>query len=248
MPEIKFEHVTKLYKHNKIGIEDISFEINRGEFVFFVGRSGSGKSTILKLITARIRPTEGKILIRDKQLEEMKKKEVPFFRRQFGILDKEFGLLPSKSVYENVEVAMKATQQPETIMEQRILGTLRSVGIEQKAASYPHEISTGEAARALLARALVMNPEILIADEPTANLDWDNSWDLMCLLDELNRLGVTVIVASHDRDIVSIMKKRVITLAAGTIVADEKRAIYDVTKSDIFVERRILDGRAKRKK
>lgn len=160
----------------------------------------------------------------------------------------DMGLLEEQTVWQNIELAMYATDQPGRIARKRIKQTLRTVGIPDKGGQFPRELSGGEAARALLARAIVTDPKILILDEPTANLDPSSSWDLLCLVDEINRMGITVIVASHDRELVSIMKKRVVTFAVGTKVADVKNGVYDMRAGDIFVEREILEERAARKR
>ncbi len=160
----------------------------------------------------------------------------------------DLGLLKDRTARQNIELAMRATEQPLKLTKRRVEQTMRTVGIFNRADHYPKELSGGEAARVLLARALVTNPKILVLDEPTANLDSSAAWDLMCLIDEINRKGITVLVASHNRELVTIMKKRVVTLAAGVIVADEKNVIYSSTAGDIFDERRVLREREERKR
>lgn len=244
MTEILFEEVRKQFTPNVVGVEDASFRIEKGEFVFFTGKSGAGKSTLLKLTSRQLEATSGRIWVRGHEVGDIRREQLPYFYRQFGMMSKELGLLPDRDVYENVKLAMVATAQPKRLIKSRVLATLCTMGILDKAYANPMELSAGQAARVLLARAIVMNPSILVADEPTANLDPSAAWDLMCLLDELNRMGVTIIVASHAHELVSIMKKRVITLVAGRIVADEKRAAYNSIAWDIYEERRILNERA----
>ena len=248
MSEVVFEQVNKIFTPNVIGIENASFKIEKGEFVFFTGKSGAGKSTLLKLASRQIEATSGTIWVRGREVDALNREQLPYFYRQFGMMSKELGLLNDRNVYENVKLAMIATAQPKRLIKKRVLATLNTMGILHRAYAYPKELSAGEAARALLSRAIVMNPSILVADEPTANLDPSTAWDMMCLLDELNRLGVTVIVASHAHELVSILKKRVITLIAGRIVADEKKAVYNTLAFDIFEERRILNERAQDEK
>lgn len=244
MAQIVFDQVSKIYNPAVIAVQDASFQIEKGEFVFLIGRSGAGKSTLLKLLTKQILPSSGQIWVQGKELGGLTGSELPYFYRRIGIVEKELGLLNDRNVYDNIKLAMVATNQPRKLIKSRVLGTLNGMGILKRAYAYPQELSAGENARALLARAIVMNPDILIADEPTANLDPTAAWDLMCLLDELNRLGVTIVIASHAHELVSMMKKRVITLVAGQIVADENRASYNPIVWDIFEERRILNERA----
>lgn len=244
--EIVFSHVDKIYKNHYFALEDVSFSVNRGEFLFVIGRSGAGKSTLLKLISRQMKPSSGEIWVRGKDVSVMPNKEVPFLRRQIGLMQPEYGLVPELRVYENVQLAMVVTGQPKRLYKKRVSQTLQTMGVLHRAEAFPDEISEGEAARVLLARALVINPGILVVDEPTANLDGDAAWDLMCLLDELNRLGVTLMVGSHDRDLVSIMRKRVLTLSAGRLLADERNAIYNSLAADVIEERRILNERAEK--
>lgn len=246
MAEIIFEHVTKLFKDD-IALEDVSFEIDKGEFVFVTGKSGAGKSTLLNLIMKQEEVTSGKIIVRGRRVDTMKPGKVAEHRRKLGVMSKEVGMLKDRTIYDNIAFALIATGSAGSGMKKRILKVLGLVGIVSKATSFPNELSAGELARALLARALAVSPEILIADEPTANLDPDAAWDLMQLLEQINYDGMTVIVASHSRELVTIMKKRNITLVAGTIVSDEKHGIYNPKATDIFEERRVLAEREKKK-
>lgn len=244
--EIVFQNVSKEYGKGEYALENVSFSVKTGEFVFVIGRSGAGKSTLLKLISRQLTPTQGNIWVHGTEVSALKDREVPFFRRKIGMMQAEYGLLRDKTVYENVEIAMRATGQPRKLYKKRVLQTLQTVGVLHRKDAFPGEISVGEEARVLLARALVVNPAILIADEPTANLDGDKAYDLMRLLDELNRMGVTTIVGSHDKELVSIMRKRVLTLSAGRLVADERNATYNYKGVDAIEERRIRNEQKQR--
>lgn len=246
--EIEFSHVNKCYGGDCFALEDVSFSVEPGEFVFVIGKSGAGKSTLLKMLSRQVMADSGQVWIQGEEVSAMPKSKVPALRRKIGQMQPEYGLLAHKNVYENIELAMCATRQPRRLFEKRIRQTLRTVGVDHRVFAFPDEISEGEAARVLLARALVINPRILVADEPTANLDADSAYDLMRLLEELNRLGVTVIVGSHDRELVSILRKRVITLSAGRLVADERHAIYNSMAADWMEERRIKNERAEKQR
>lgn len=243
---IVFQNVSKEYGKGEYALERVSFSVKAGEFVFVIGRSGAGKSTLLKLISRQLVPTGGRIWALGTEVTALKDREVPFFRRKIGMMQAEYGLLRDKTVYENVEIAMRATGQPQRLYKKRVMQTLQTVGVLHRKDAFPSEISVGEEARVLLARALVVNPGVLIADEPTANLDADKAYDLMRLLDDLNRMGVTVIVGSHDKELVSIMRKRVLTLSAGRLVADEKNAAYNYRGVDAMEERRIRNEQKQR--
>lgn len=248
MKEIELKNINKLYKPNIVALEDFSLTIETGEFVFVTGRSGSGKSTFLRLLSGQIFPTSGEMWVRGDDVSALTREQLPYYRRQFGIMQADLGLLNDRTAKQNIELAMRATEQPLSLTKRRVEQTMRVVGIANRGGHYPKELSGGEAARVLLARALVTDPKILVLDEPTANLDPSAAWDLMCLIDEINRKGITVLIASHNRELVTIMKKRVVTLAAGVIVADEKNVIYSSTAGDIFDERRVLREREERRK
>ncbi len=247
MEAVVFENVNKVFARGEVAAEDISFRIRKGEFVFVIGRSGAGKSTLLRLMSAQERATSGRIWINGQEVNRIPAKKMPYFRRQIGVMQPDLGLLEDKTLFDNVYLSVIATEQQGKKGRRRVEGLLRAMGILNRARHYPREVSMGEAARALLARAMVIGPSILLADEPTANLDPDASWDMMCLLAELNRQGVTVVVASHNQELVSIMRKRVLTLSAGRLVADERNAVYNVRASDVMEERRILHEREYRK-
>lgn len=226
-----------------IALEHASFDIGQGEFLFFIGRNGAGKSTALNLLSCQETPSAGEIYFRGVAVSALRKSQLPFYRRQFGIMKQELGLLCNRTVLENIRFSLQATGHYGREAERKAMAALEITGVPHKQRAYPEELSGGEKAKALLARAISGNPQILILDEPTANLDPDSSWDFFCLLQELNRQGMTVIAASHDREMVSVMRKRVITLSAGRIVADERRAVYNVMASDILEERRVINER-----
>lgn len=246
MSEIIFDHVTKMFGE-EVGVEDITFRIEKGEFVFLIGKSGAGKSTLLRLMMKQIDATDGKITIRGKRLDLMQKNRIPYHRRRIGIMTPDIGLLKDRSVYENIAFAIRAVEKATFRMRSTVMNALGKVGIAGKVDAYPDELSGGEQARVLLARALCVEPEIIIADEPTANLDPDAAWDLMQLFDEINHQGMTVVIASQSRELVTIMKKRCMTIVAGALVADEKNAIYNYKALDIFEERRILEERQRKR-
>ena len=223
---IKVENVTKVYPNGSEGVKDISIEIEKGEFVFFVGSSGSGKSTLIKLLMKELDPTEGQITINNINTTKMKPRQVPYLRRNLGIVFQDFRLLPTKTVHENVAFAMQVIEAPARQIKRNIPTVLSLVGLKNKAKAYPNQLSGGEQQRTALARAIVNNPPILIADEPTGNLDPDTAWDIMCLLDEINKRGTTVVVATHAKDIVDLMQRRVVTLKDGVIVRDVKKGGY----------------------
>ena len=223
---IRVENVTKIYPNGSEGVKDVSIEIEKGEFVFFVGSSGSGKSTLIKLLMKELSPTEGQIVINNINTTKMKRNQIPYLRRNLGIVFQDFRLLPTKTVHENVAFAMQVIEAPSRQIKRNIPTVLSLVGLQDKAKAYPNQLSGGEQQRTALARAIVNNPPILIADEPTGNLDPDTAWDIMCLLDEINKRGTTVVVATHAKDIVDLMQRRVITLKNGEVVRDVKKGGY----------------------
>lgn len=223
---IELKNVSKTYVNNSIGVENASFYVNDGEFVFIVGKSGSGKSTLLKLLTKELSPTSGDIFVYNLSLNKIGRKELPYYRRLLGIIDKNISLMEQKTVYENLELAMLAAQQPSKKIKDSIPRALGLVGMSRKINEYPSNMSEGERLRILIARAVVNNPKIIIADEPTASLDYETAWDIMCLFNDINRLGITVIVATHAKKFVDIMKKRVITLNNGKVLGDVKKGKY----------------------
>lgn len=220
MAEISFQNVTKIYENKAVGLNHFHLEIEKGEFVFLVGKSGVGKSTALKLLTKEIELTQGKISVMEQDISQITRKELPYFRRRLGIVWQQTQLLQNKTVYENVAFALEVLEIEREQIEKDVPAALGLVNMNKKADRYPKQLSGGECLRVALARAMVNNPSILIADEPTGNLDEDSAWDIMCLLDEVNRCGVTVIVATHALELARLMKKRIIVMRAGYVARD----------------------------
>ena len=223
---IKLEHVSKSYSAGIPALNDISLNIEEGEFVFIVGNSGSGKSTLIKLLLKELEPTKGVITINNRNLNAIRRKQIPKYRRNVGVVFQDFRLLKDRNVYENVAFAQKVIGTPARTIRSSVPTMLSMVGLAAKYKSYPKELSGGEQQRVAMARALVNNPDIILADEPTGNLDPKNSLDIMNLLEDINKRGTTVVVVTHNKDIVNEMKKRVITLKKGVIISDEKEGGY----------------------
>lgn len=224
---IEFKNVTKGYEKNKSeALKNVSLFIDKGEFVFLVGRSGAGKSTFIKLLLREIEATEGSIYINNYNVANLSKKEIPFLRRKMGIVFQDFRLLENKSVYENVAYAMEIIGKPEKQIRKRVPLALDMVGLSHRINHYPHELSGGEQQRVVIARAIINNPSILICDEPTGNLDPETSYEIISILEEINRRGTTVLVVTHDREIVDTMKKRVLTLEDGMLKVDDTTGRY----------------------
>lgn len=226
---IIFEGVTKLYDNNVVGLQDCSFHIPKGEFVFLVGPSGSGKSTLIKLVLKELEPTKGRVIVAGKPLESLRRSRVPLLRRNIGCVFQDFKLLPNKSVYDNVAYALEVVGEPRRSIRKKVPEILKLVGLFEKMNNRPSEISGGEEQRVSIARAFVNHPPLLLADEPTGNLDPDTSVGIMQLLEAINRTGTTVVVATHDREMVNRMRKRVFALDGGRLVRDERRGVYDDT-------------------
>lgn len=220
--------ISKIYKNGTIALSNINVEINKSEFVFVVGSSGAGKSTFIKILLKEEEPTTGKLLMNKKDITKMNKRDIPYHRRNIGVVFQDFRLLPSKTVYENIEFAMIVAENPIRDYRKHILGVLKMVGLDHKANNFPHQLSGGEQQRVSLARAMINEPLLLIADEPTGNLDPDTSWDIMKTLKDINSKGTTVIMATHAKDIVDAMRKRVIRLDKGNIVKDQIRGVYNI--------------------
>lgn len=219
---ISIEKVTKIYDNGAVAINNISLNIKKGEFVFVIGSSGSGKSTFMKMLLKEVEPTEGKIIIDGVNINNISRKEVPFLRRKMGVVFQDFRLLPSKTVFENIAFALQVTEAPPKAIRRNVPAILAMVGLTHKAKVYPNELSGGEQQRVALARAIINKPPILLADEPTGNLDPETAWEIMELLKEINARGTTVVIATHAKDIVDEMKKRVITLQKGVILSDKE--------------------------
>ncbi len=220
---IELREVTKEYSKGIAALNGISLKIEPGEFVFVVGDSGSGKSTLIRLLMKELEPTSGKIQVMGKNLGNLKHKEIPYYRRKIGVVFQDFRLLKDRNVYENVAFALRVTETATRIIKKKVPAALSLVGLAQKYKSFPKELSGGEQQRVAIARAIVNEPSILLADEPTGNLDPANSWEIMKLLQEANDRGTTVIVVTHNHEIVKAMQKRVITMSKGNIVSDEKK-------------------------
>lgn len=223
---INVDKVTKIYDNGAVAINNVSLNIKKGEFVFVVGSSGSGKSTFMKMLLKEVEPTQGKITIDGVNINNIPRKEVPYLRRKIGVVFQDFRLLPSKTVFENVAFALQVTEAPPKAIRRNVPAILAMVGLTHKAKAYPNELSGGEQQRVALARAIINKPPILLADEPTGNLDPETAWEIMELLKEINARGTTVVIATHAKDIVDEMKKRVITLQKGQILSD-KEGGYD---------------------
>lgn len=223
---IELKDVTKEYSKGIAALNGISLTIEQGEFVFIVGDSGSGKSTLIRLLMKELDPTSGTITVMDEELGKMKHKDIPKYRRRIGVVFQDFRLLKDRNVYENVAFALRVTETPTRIIKQKVPAALSLVGLAQKYKSFPKELSGGEQQRVAIARAIINEPSILLADEPTGNLDPSNSWEIMKLLEEANDRGTTVIVVTHNQEIVNAMKKRVVTMKQGNIVSDEKKGGY----------------------
>ena len=218
---ITFSHVTKIYRTN-IGLDDVSVDIAKGDFVFLVGPSGAGKSTFIKLILKEIDADEGSIIVDDKEVTTLSNREVPELRRKIGTVFQDFRLLPKKTVFENVAFAMEVLHKSKRQIRKQVPQVLSLVGITDKAHKYPDELSAGEQQRVAIARAIINNPTVLIADEPTGNLDPITAAEIMDLLEQINMRGTTIVMVTHAKDIVDRMKKRVIAIEKGKIIRDEE--------------------------
>ena len=223
---ITLENVSKSYAKGQPALNDVSLHIDKGEFVFIVGNSGSGKSTLIKLLLKELEPTSGTIIVNDQNLGKMKRRKVPKYRRGVGVVFQDFRLLKDRNVYENVAFAQRVIERPNRVIKKRVPEILTLVGLAEKYKSFPRELSGGEQQRVALARALVNRPNILLADEPTGNLDPKNSLEIMKLLEEINERGTTVLVVTHNREIVNSFRKRLITMRKGVIFSDEVEGGY----------------------
>lgn len=223
---VRFENVTMKYPGGIVGLDDVSIAIEKGEFVFLVGASGAGKSTFIKLLTKEIHPTEGRIFVKDTNVTRLHKRRIPKYRRDIGIVFQDFKLLPDLNVYNNVAFALDIVGKSNRYIKRHVPLILNLVGLGGKEKKMPLQLSGGEQQRVSIARAIANNPEILICDEPTGNLDPETSWGLMNLLEKLNAYGTTVIMATHQQDVVDLMKRRVIALEDGQVVRDEIKGAY----------------------
>lgn len=223
---INLDNVSKSYASGQPALNGINLHIEPGEFVFVVGNSGSGKSTLIKLLLKELDPTEGTITVNGTDLNTLKHRNIPKYRRHIGVVFQDFRLLKDRDVYENIAFAQRIIQTPNKDIKKKVPRMLSMVGLAEKYKSYPKELSGGEQQRVALARALVNQPDILLADEPTGNLDPKNSWEIMALLEQVNKNGTTVLVVTHNREIVDAMQKRVVTMQKGVIVSDIEEGGY----------------------
>ncbi len=220
---IILENVSKTYSTGVPALEGINLRVEKGEFVFIVGNSGSGKSTLIKLLMKELEPTDGKIYVNKRFLNKIKRRKLPQLRRDIGVVFQDFRLLEDRNVYDNVAFAMKVVEAPNRLIRSQVLSMLSMVGLLDKYKNFPSQMSGGEQQRVAIARALVNNPSILLCDEPTGNLDPENSWEIMKVLEEANRRGTTVVVVTHNMEIVDAMKKRTVTMNNGKIISDVKQ-------------------------
>lgn len=219
-------NVGKVYEEGNRVLHDVNFMIEKGEFVFLVGASGAGKSTLIKMFLRETVPTEGQFVVDDVDISSLKRREIPMFRRNLGVVFQDFRLLEDKTVYENVEFAMIVVGIPAKTRRKRIPEILNQVGLSERAKAYPSQLSGGEKQRVAIARAIANNPKMLVADEPTGNLDPETANGIMSLLEDINKRGTTLVVATHAKDIVDKMQKRVIAIEDGAIVRDEEKGSY----------------------
>ena len=224
---ISLEHVSKSYAAGIPALNDVCIDIDGGEFVFIVGDSGSGKSTLIKLLLKELDPTEGTISVNGYRLNKLKRRQIPKFRRNIGVVFQDFRLLKDRNIYENIAFAQRVVGESNRTIKKNVPQMLSMVGLAAKYRSLPRQLAGGEQQRVAIARALINEPKILLADEPTGNLDNKNAWEIMRLLEEINSRGTTVIVVTHNMEIVKAMNKRVITIQKGVVVSDEKGEIRD---------------------
>jgi len=224
---IRLQNVTKTYPNGTEALKDVSLSIDKGEFAFIIGNSGSGKSTLLKLLLKETEPSQGEIIIHGKEVNKLRKNRIPYLRREMGVVFQDFRLLPNKTVYENVAFAMQIVEATPKEIRRNVPMVLSMVGLAKKARVYPGQLSGGEQQRTALARAIINNPPILLADEPTGNLDPGTSWEIMKLLKDINHRGTTVVIATHEKDIVDKMKKRVIEIKEGVLIRDLQKGGYN---------------------
>lgn len=223
---INFQNVSKFYGDSSTALEEVNFKVDPGEFVCLVGKSGAGKSTMIKLLVGEEKPSKGRVFFGQYEVNKLDSKELPPFRRHVGVVFQDFKLLPMKNTYENVAFALEVAGRPQAEIRELVPQVLDMVGLGEKLENFPHELSGGEKQRVAIARAMVHRPEVIIADEPTGNLDPFNTWEIISLLQKINQLGTTLILATHDKEIVNNLDKRVVTLDRGRIIRDEERGKY----------------------
>lgn len=223
---IEMHDVWKQYPNGSVALQGVSVRIDKGEFVYVVGPSGAGKSTFIKLMYREERPTNGSIYVNGFNIERLKERKIPLMRRQIGVVFQDFKLLPNLTIFENVAFALEVIEAPKRKIKTRVPEVLELVGLSDKADALPSQLSGGQQQRVSIARALINSPAVIIADEPTGNLDPETSWEIMDLFEEINRRGTTIVMATHNKEIVNTMKRRVIAIEEGQIVRDEKRGVY----------------------
>ena len=223
---IHMRNVSKIYDNGAVALDRASVDIESGEFVFIVGASGAGKSTFIKMLFREELPTSGELVVNGHDIRKMTRKEVPYLRRELGVIFQDYRLLPDKTVFENVAFAMQVIEAPRRLMQRSVNSVLDVVGLRDKYKCFPHQLSGGEQQRVAIARAIVNDPASVIADEPTGNLDPETSWDIMDIFTRINRAGTTIVMATHDKAIVDTMRRRVIAIEDGHIVRDEARGGY----------------------
>ena len=223
---IHMKNVTKVYENGAVALNNINVDIRKGEFVFLVGSSGAGKSTFIKMLFREVLPSSGILTVNGRDVIRMANKEVPYLRRSLGVIFQDYRLLPEKTVYENISFAMQVIEAPRRLMQRSVNSVLDIVGLRDKYKCFPHQLSGGEQQRVAIARAIVNNPSIVIADEPTGNLDPETSWGIMDIFQRINAAGTTIVMATHDKTIVDAMQRRVIAIEDGKIVRDEAQGGY----------------------
>jgi len=223
---IAFQTISKIYNSHSVALEDVSFQINPGEFISIVGKSGAGKSTAIRLLIGEEKPSKGRIFFGQYEVNRLRNIELPAFRRHIGVIFQDFRLLPSKNAYENVAFALEVAGRREKEIKELVPQVLDMVGLSDKLHNFPHELSGGEKQRVAIARAMVHRPEVIIADEPTGNLDPFHTWEIIGLLQKINQLGTTVILATHDKEIINALERRVISLDHGRVIRDEEKGRY----------------------
>ncbi len=223
---VSTRHLTKVYDQGKPALEDVNIEVDKGEFVFLVGPSGSGKTTFIRLLLRELLPTGGEVFIGGQDVVHLRPWKVAHMRRNMGCVFQDFKLLPNKTAAENIAFALEVIGQSRHLVEEQVPEVLKLVGLEDKAENHPHELSAGEQQRISIARAFVNKPALILADEPTGNLDPATSLDIMSLLNKINRTGTTMLIATHDKEMVDSMRKRVIALEDGKIIRDQARGVY----------------------
>lgn len=226
---IVFQNVTKTYNHGSVALDKVSFKIQPGEFVSIVGRSGAGKSTVVRLLSAEEMPTKGQIFLGSYEINKLKPKDFPEFRRHIGVIFQDFRLMAKKTVGENIAFALEVAGRPQKEIIDFVPQALEMVGLKNKIGSFPAELSGGEKQRVAIARAMINRPDVLLADEPTGNLDPFNTWEVIKLLTKINELGSTVILATHDKEVVNALGQRVITLENGMVIKDEANGRFILT-------------------